>query len=62
MPGANRLADTGETETVSTDTVFGVKTEEVAIVKGMMKNYCQIKSNGKKMFLKYEPIFIFKKE
>lgn len=62
MPGANRLADTGETETIMHETAFGEVSEEVAVVKGMMKNYCQINSNGKKMYLKFEPIFIFIKK
>lgn len=61
MPGGNRMQATGDTETVTTNTVFGEETEENTIVKGMMKNYCQINSKGKLMYLKYEPILIFRK-
>lgn len=61
MPGGNRMVETGEVETITTNTVFGDHVVEQNIVKGMMKNYCEIKSKGKKIFLKYEPIFIWKK-
>jgi hypothetical protein len=61
MPGGNRMVETGETEKIVTKTVFGEQVEEKSVVKGMMKNYCEIKSKGKKMFLKYEPIFVWRK-
>jgi len=61
MPGGNRMVETGETETVVTNTVFGEQVEEKTVVKGMMKNYCEIKSKGKTIFLKYEPIFVWRK-
>lgn len=59
MPGGNRMEDTGETEI--TTNMFG-ETEETTVVKGMMKNYIQITNEkGKKMMLKYEPIFVYRK-
>lgn len=61
MPGGNRMVETGETEDIVTSTVFGDEVETKAVVKGMMKNYCEIKSKGKTIFLKYEPIFVFRK-
>lgn len=61
MPGGNRMKETGDTETITTNTVFGEEVEESTVVKGMMKNYCQIKTKGKLMFLKFEPIFVFRK-
>lgn len=61
MPGGNRMVDTGETETLKKNTLYGVEEEEVALVKGSMKNYCQIKSGNKKLMLKYEPVFVWKK-
>lgn len=63
MPGGNRLEETGAFETVTENTVFESTTKQVAKVKGKMKNFCEIvKESGKgKMFLKYEPIFIYKK-
>ena len=61
MPGGNRTVETGEIETITTQTVFGEETEEIAITKGMMKNFCEIKSGKKNMMLKYEPIFVFRK-
>jgi hypothetical protein len=62
MPGGNRFEETGEKESVKTNTVFGEVTEEVPVVRGMMKNFCQVKNNGKKIFLKYEPIFVYHKQ
>jgi hypothetical protein len=44
-----------------TTTVFGDKVEEKAVLKGMMKNYCEVQSKGKKLMIKYEPIFVFRK-
>ena len=39
-----------------------INEEEVEkILEGKMKNFCQIDSNGKKIMLKYEPIFVFRK-
>lgn len=62
MPGGNRTVETGDIETITTQTVFGEEKEEKAIVKGMMKNFVDITNDkGKKMMLKYEPIFVFKK-
>lgn len=61
MPGGNRTVETGETEEIVSNTVFGEEKETVAIVKGMMKNYIEIKSGSKNIFLKYEPIFVFRK-
>lgn len=62
MPGGNRLKDTGNKKTLQKNTVFGVESEESIVYSGMMKNFCSIKSNGKNMLLKYEPIFVFYKE
>jgi hypothetical protein len=61
MPGGNRTSDTGEVEEVLTNTVFGDRIEERMVVRGMMKNYCEIESKGKRLMLKYEPIFVFRK-
>lgn len=61
MPGGNRMVETGEKKILRTNTVFGEETEEIPVVEGKMKNYCQIRSNGKNLFLKYEPIFVFYK-
>ncbi len=62
MPGGNRFVETGESEEVERNTVFGLETKTVQKVVGKMKNYCKIKSNGKEILLKYEPIFVFKKD
>jgi hypothetical protein len=61
MPGGNRTVETGDMEEIVTSTVFGDKTEQKAIVKGMMKNFCEVQSKDKKLMLKYEPIFVFRK-
>lgn len=61
MPGGNRTVETGEKEEVVTSTVFGDMIEERTVVKGMMKNYCEVKAKGKKLMLKFEPIFVFRK-
>jgi hypothetical protein len=61
MPGGNRQVETGDMETVVKRTVFGEETEEISVTKGMMKNFCEIKSDKKKMMLKYEPVFVFHK-
>jgi hypothetical protein len=61
MPGGNRTVETGETEEIVTTTVFGEEISTKNVVKGMMKNYCEIKSNGKNLMLKYEPIFVYYK-
>lgn len=61
MPGGNRLVDTGEKEYIKVNTVYGEVEQEVPIVKGMMKNFCQVNSNGKTIMLKYEPVFVFRK-
>ena len=58
MPGGNRMVETGETVTVNPITG---EEEREAILEGKMKNFCQIDSNGKKIMLKYEPIFVFRK-
>ena len=63
MPGGNRTIDTGEVEIVTKDTIFGEETEEVAVTKGTMKNFCEVTSvGGKRMMLKYEPIFVYYKK
>lgn len=59
MPGGNRMVDTGETIT-TINPLTGEETSET-VLEGKMKNFCQIESNGKKIMLKYEPIFVFKK-
>lgn len=61
MPGGNRTVETGEVEEIVNSTVFGDQTEQRKIVKGMMKNYIEIKSGSKNLFLKYEPVFVFRK-
>lgn len=61
MPGGNRTVETGETEEVVTSTIFGDKIEEKSVIRGMMKNYCEVQTKGKKLMLKYEPIFVFRK-
>ena len=61
MPGGNRTVETGQKEKIVTSTVFGDKVEEKPVLKGMMKNYCDVQSKGKKLMLKYEPIFVFRK-
>lgn len=61
MPGSNRFVDTGEKEIITKNTIYGEETEEVAVTDGMMKNFVEISSNGKKMKLKFEPIFLFYK-
>jgi hypothetical protein len=61
MPGSNRFQPTEETEIVKRNTIFGEIAEEVTITKGMMKNYVVIDSNGKKMKLKFEPIFVWRR-
>lgn len=62
MPGGNRLVDTGKTEKIVTNTVFGQTVEERPVYEGMMKNFVTIKDKkGKDMLLKFEPIFIFYK-
>lgn len=59
MPGGNRMIDTGET-IVTVNPLTGEETTET-VLEGKMKNFCQIENNGKKIMLKYEPIFVFKK-
>ena len=59
MPGGNRMVDTGEIIT-TVNALTGEETTET-VLEGKMKNFCQIESNGKKIMLKYEPIFVFKK-
>jgi hypothetical protein len=62
MPGGNRFVETGEKEIVTKNTVFGEETEEVSVTEGMMKNCVEVTSaGGKKMKLKYEPIYIYYK-
>jgi hypothetical protein len=61
MPGGNRFVDTGEKELVTKNTIYGEETEEVAVTEGMMKNFVEISSKGKKMKLKFEPVFCFRK-
>jgi hypothetical protein len=61
MPGGNRTVETGEKEELVTSTIFGNTVEQVSVVKGMMKNYCEVQSKNKKLMLKYEPIFVFRK-
>ena len=56
---SNRMVDTGETIT-TVNALTGEETTET-VLEGKMKNFCQIESNGKKIMLKYEPIFVFKK-
>jgi hypothetical protein len=61
MPGGNRTIETGDVEEVLTSSVFGDKIVKRSVVKGMMKNYCEVSSKGKKLMLKFEPIFVFRK-
>jgi hypothetical protein len=62
MPGGNRFQTTGDKEIVTTNTIYGEETEEIDVTEGMMKNFVEITSaGGKRMKLKYEPIFIFYK-
>jgi hypothetical protein len=61
MPGGNRTSETGDTVDVETETIYGIETESVSVVSGKMKNFCKIKSKGKELMLKYEPIFCFRK-
>lgn len=58
MPGGNRMEATGETVTINPLTG---EEERETILEGKMKNFCQIQSGNKKMMLKYEPIFVFRK-
>lgn len=62
MPGSNRFTETGETETISRNTVFGEINEEKKLYSGKMKNFIQIKSGNKEIFCKYEPILIYYKK
>lgn len=63
MPGGNRLEETGDFEEVEEHTLHETTTKKVPIMKGKMKNFCEVyKESGKgKMMLKYEPIFCFRK-
>jgi hypothetical protein len=63
MPGGNRLEETGDYEDVVENTVFESSTKRIPKVKGKMKNFCEVvKESGKgRIFLKYEPIFCFRK-
>ena len=63
MPGGNRLEETGEFEEVIEHTLHETTTKKVPVLTGKMKNFCQVKKeSGKgKMFLKYEPCFVFRK-
>lgn len=63
MPGGNRLEETGDYEDVVENTVFESSTKRIPKVKGKMKNFCEVvKESGKgRIFLKYEPIFVFRK-
>jgi hypothetical protein len=58
MPGGNRMVETGETVTINPLTG---EEERETILEGKMKNFCQIENNGKKIMLKYEPVFVFRK-
>jgi hypothetical protein len=58
MPGGNRMVETGEKVTINP--ITGEEETEV-ILEGKMKNFCQIENNGKKIMLKYEPVFVFRK-
>jgi len=59
MPGGNRLVETDKKETIVKNTVFGEEKTEETVMIGQMKNFCRIQSGNKKIYLKYEPIFIF---
>lgn len=59
MPGGNRMSDTGETIT-TVNALTGEETTET-VLEGKMKNFCQIENNSKKIMLKYEPVFVFRK-
>lgn len=63
MPGGNRLEETGQFEDVTESTLYDTTTKKVPVMKGKMKNFCEVvKESGKgKMVLKYEPIFVFQK-
>lgn len=61
MPGGNRTEESDDEYTEISNTVFGEKTEVRKHVKGKMKNFCMVKSNGRRIMLKYEPIFVFHK-
>jgi hypothetical protein len=61
MPGGNRTVETGDVEEVVNSTVYGDEISQRKVVKGMMKNYIEIKSGSKNLFLKYEPVFVFRK-
>jgi hypothetical protein len=58
MPGANRMEDTGETYEEETTDLYGTSTETKPVLTGKMKNFCKV--NG--IWLKYEPIFIWRKK
>ena len=62
MPGGNRFVETGETEKVTKNTVFGTETEETKLYRGMMKNSVNVKSAKKELMLKYEPVFVYRKK
>jgi len=63
MPGGNRLEETGEFEDIEESTLYETTTKKVPIMTGKMKNFCKVKKESGKgtMFLKYEPIFVFRK-
>ena len=61
MPGGNRTVETGDVEEVVNSTVYGDEIEQRKVVTGMMKNFIEIKSGSKNLFLKYEPVFVFRK-
>jgi DNA methylase len=61
MPGSNRMEETGDEELIVSNTVFGEETESRKLLKGKMKNFCQIQSGSKTLMLKYEPVFVFRK-
>jgi hypothetical protein len=63
MPGGNRLEETGEQEDVIEHTVFETTTKKVPVMTGKMKNFCKVKKESGRgtMFLKFEPIFVFRR-
>jgi hypothetical protein len=57
MPGANRLIETDEYETIEENTLDGVVVRKEKVFDTYTKNSCKV--NGR--MVKFEPIFVFKK-
>jgi hypothetical protein len=60
MPGGNRLSAVGETVTIHP--ITGEEIIETNF-EGSTKNFCEVRNaSDKKMLLKYEPLFVFRKK